>query len=227
MHSQYLRMEEGRRQTARWRLRQITEHVRTGKLLDIGCSAGFFLDEARALGFETVGTEIREIAVHHAKQILNLTVYDEADLTAIDFGTRFDVVTLYNVLEHIPVPSSFLTHISEHLLSDGGIAVIEVPNIFSIQSIILGTRGTHLQLGHYSYYSPKTFRLLAAKAGLEIIAFRYGMRVYPLEYALQTYLNRYKKVQLFGSRVLRALALDDKVFQAGFREFLFFVCGKR
>jgi hypothetical protein len=147
-------------------------------------------------------------------------------LTAVDFETRFDVVTLFNVLEHIPVPSSFLTYITEHLLSENGIVVIEVPNIFTIQSRILGTRGTHLQLGHHSYYSPRTFQLLARKAGLEILDFQYGKRVYPLQYSVQTYLYRHHFLNSIACSTLDALGLARKVISFGLHEFLFFLCKK-
>jgi len=217
----HLKAELGRRLTDRWRLSQVP--VPSGKLLEIGCSIGLFLDEAREVGFDVVGLELNEEARGYAKEQLGLEVRGE-DLYHTEFKDRFDVVAMFNVLEHVPCPSEFLTFIRENLLAENGIIVIEVPNIFTVQGSLARNKHAHFQYAHYSYYSKKTFELLAEKSGLKVDSFAYGRRIYPLGQSASVFLRRYQKLSRWVQGGLQGLGLEDRVVEIGFREFLFFVC---
>ncbi len=222
----YLKTEKGRRLTAQWRLQQLPKEIKSGKLLEVGCSGGFFLDEARKLGFDVVGTELNQEAVEYARETLKLTVYDEADLSSVDFGNRFDAIVLFNVLEHLPTPRGFLDYIIDNLLSESGVLLIEVPNIFTIQSKFFGTKNHHLSWAHYSYYSKKTFRFLAERVELEIIDFKFGKRIYPLEGA-KAYFRRTRILQRIAEVIVDTFNLNEKIVHVDLHEFLFFVCKKK
>jgi 2-polyprenyl-3-methyl-5-hydroxy-6-metoxy-1,4-benzoquinol methylase len=223
----YLKHEKVRRQTSQWRLKQLDKYDRTGRLLEIGSSGGFFLDEARKLGFEVTGVELNQEGVKYSREVLGLTVYDNKDITTIDFGCRFDVVAMFNLLEHVFEPTQYLRYIVDNVLAPEGILLIEVPNIFTLQAKLLRSRCHHLSWAHYSYYSKKTFNLLAEKVGIEVLENKYGKRIYPLGYSLKQFLGRARLAEKITAGVLKRLKLYDKVISAGLNEFLFFICKKK
>lgn len=100
------------------------------RLLDIGCGPGFFLATAAQRGWQVHGIEPSRQAAAHARN-LGATVTEGffGPDTAKDLG-RFDVVTLTNMLEHVPDPIAILTE-ARDLLDPGGALCVGVPNDFS------------------------------------------------------------------------------------------------
>lgn len=99
---------------------------RTGTLLDVGCAGGVFLDVARSAGLEVMGIEINErqaesASTRHNLQVLNCRIEDAPE----NLGP-FDIVTLMDVLEHLPHPASALEKISGWM-RPGGILFIRGP----------------------------------------------------------------------------------------------------
>jgi hypothetical protein len=115
----------------------------------------------------------------------------------------------------------------DNVLAPKGLLLIEVPNIFTVQTKILGRRNHHLAWPHYSYYSKKTFNLLAEKVGIEVLKNKYGKRVYPLGYSAKQFLGRAKSAEKLAAGALKLLKLHDKIVSLGLNEFLFFVCRKK
>ncbi|HKQ70845.1 MAG TPA: class I SAM-dependent methyltransferase [Polyangiaceae bacterium] len=123
----YLADERTHRRQARQYLRRIdTLGLSPGAVLDVGCAAGFFLDEARRAGWRAEGCEISEYAQEHATRRLGLDVKRAGFLDAQFSASResFDVVTMFNVLEHIPDPVAVADR-AFTLLRPGGYLVIE------------------------------------------------------------------------------------------------------
>ena len=121
-------LEGARGREALWqrRLEMVKRFKNKGALLDIGAGMGEFLHFARD-DFEVEGTEISEIAVKVAREKYGLNL-KKGQLEDIDFGDcRFDVITLFHVLEHVPDPSALLER-CHNLLKEKGVIVIAVPN---------------------------------------------------------------------------------------------------
>ena len=100
--------------------------VRCGSyLLDIGCSFGWFLDEAETMGFNCHGIENSPLVMsyHHQKQTKQVIAKNFNDMVC----KKFDVITLLNVLEHLEDPNQTLDLLKEKLKDDGYL-VIAVPN---------------------------------------------------------------------------------------------------
>ncbi|MBM3175908.1 MAG: class I SAM-dependent methyltransferase [Chloroflexi bacterium] len=99
-------------------------------LLDIGCGPGTFLAAARALGYEVYGLDLNPQAVQKARELYGLENLFCDTLSAFitqNPGKRFDVVTLFEVLEHIDDPAGLMDQVRSILKPDGFIA-LSVPN---------------------------------------------------------------------------------------------------
>lgn len=125
-YDSWLKEEKGRDVLWQRRLRIVKKFKNTGTLLDIGTGTGQFLYFARN-DFEVEGTEISESAIKIAKEKYDLNL-KKGQVEDIDFGDRrFDVITLFHVLEHVPDPSRLIEK-CYNLLSEQGILIIAIPN---------------------------------------------------------------------------------------------------
>jgi len=223
----YILQEKGRRLTAKWRLDQVSKHIKPSRLLEIGCSGGLFLDEARKKGWDVTGTEISIPAVKYARESLNLNIYDSDDLSQLKFNNKFNVIVLFDILEHLDSPTHFIKYITDNLLESDGLIVIEVPNIFTFYSKLmnfLSIPNSHLMFQHYYYFSKQTIRLLVNSCKLNIINMKYGRRIYPLDYCFDRLLKRNVSIQKTIVSILTKIKLDHIYINAGLHEFFFFIC---
>jgi SAM-dependent methyltransferase len=123
---------------------------KTGRLLDIGCGAGDRLDIFRRIGFDTHGVEISSSA-EYASEHLELNV-KKGDLFEADYpDSFFDVITLYNVLEHTHDPRKIIKELYR-ILKEDGIAVIQVPNTDCIQFKLFKRRWAAVDVPRDLYY---------------------------------------------------------------------------
>ncbi|MCS7253521.1 MAG: class I SAM-dependent methyltransferase [Armatimonadota bacterium] len=108
-------------------LARIAKYKPGGTLLDIGCSFGFFINMARQIGYDVIGVEISEPAANYARRQFGLKVFSGTLEEASLEGESVDVVTLIDVLEHVPEPLITLNEV-KRVLRSGGLLVIRVPN---------------------------------------------------------------------------------------------------
>ncbi len=100
---------------------------RPGRLLDIGCGYGFFLKMAEERGWEAVGVDPNPQGIAYAKERLHVNAL-LGDLKDVHFPNgSFDLVTLWNVLDHTPDPLDILLEI-HRVLKDDGYIFIRTPN---------------------------------------------------------------------------------------------------
>jgi 2-polyprenyl-3-methyl-5-hydroxy-6-metoxy-1,4-benzoquinol methylase len=136
---------------------------RVGRLerhLDIGCSAGIFLQRVQA-AFRTqaVGVEPGEAYRRHACQA-GLEVHARLEQVEAD-GRRFDLISLIHVLEHLPDPVAYLIRLRESLLARGGWLLVEVPNVYI---------HTSFEYEHLYSFSRRTLTETLRKAGFRTAA---------------------------------------------------------
>jgi SAM-dependent methyltransferase len=101
-----------------------------GSLIDVGCGTGVFVAEARRRGYDAVGVDFSEQAIAAGKQrfgLENLYCVGATELHEQFRGRKFDIVTAFEVLEHMDDVARFMGEL-EHLVKPGGYIVISVPN---------------------------------------------------------------------------------------------------
>jgi 2-polyprenyl-3-methyl-5-hydroxy-6-metoxy-1,4-benzoquinol methylase len=106
------------------------------KILDIGCGTGAFLDVCKKAGMNSIGIEPDSQARQLAIEKYGLDVRDENAFLTLE-NDSFDVITLWHVLEHVPLLNEILIKIKE-LVKPNGRVVIAVPNSSSIDAKYYG-----------------------------------------------------------------------------------------
>jgi len=144
---------------------------RRGRVLDVGCSTGAFLAQLqRRFGkdYEALGTDVAGPALDYAES-KGVPVLRESFLTADFKGRRFDAVTFWAVLEHLPNPQAFLSRTAS-VLEPGGLCFILVPNFQSLAVRLLRSRYRYILPQHVNYFTSSTLaRLAKREPGLRVI----------------------------------------------------------
>lgn len=129
------------------KLNEIEKLEPVGRILDIGCGPGYFVEVAARRGWEAYGLETSSQQAEYARTILGLDVMDRTLEQAGFPPGYFDVVTMYSVIEHVPDPRALLENVHT-VLREGGLVVVKTPNQDSVISR-LACLVYHASLGHY------------------------------------------------------------------------------
>jgi 2-polyprenyl-3-methyl-5-hydroxy-6-metoxy-1,4-benzoquinol methylase len=138
---------------------------RTGRILDFGCGIGFFLEEARGRGWEAHGTEFerRAVEIVRAKGLSCAQAPIEPDSFEPD---SFDVVTAFEVVEHLGDPRAEAAAIAA-ALRPGGLLYLTTPNFGSLSRRLLRGRWSVVSYPeHLSYFTPATLSSWLGRFGL-------------------------------------------------------------
>jgi SAM-dependent methyltransferase len=138
-----------------------------GSILDVGCGTGIFLNEMRSAGWMVRGVEPSSFAVSYARKIFDLDIY-QGVLEKTNFQMKtFDVITLWDVLEHTQSPSSTLKKICS-ILEPSGWLIMNIPNPHSIDRRLFGPHWMGFDPPRHLYVFPTdTLWDMLHKAGLE------------------------------------------------------------
>jgi 2-polyprenyl-3-methyl-5-hydroxy-6-metoxy-1,4-benzoquinol methylase len=145
-----------------------------GKLLDIGCGAGFFVACLKRYGWDITGIDVSEWASEFAREKLGLNVFT-GSVEDVKINGQFDVITLYHILEHLPHPLQSLKRVSE-LLADDGVLVIKGPNLASFDRVWHSKNWRRYDLPfHLYHFTPQTYQMILEKAGFSVqnVQFQY------------------------------------------------------
>jgi 2-polyprenyl-3-methyl-5-hydroxy-6-metoxy-1,4-benzoquinol methylase len=145
--------------------------------LDIGCSFGALVHEAAALGCRACGIDISAYAVEYARKE-GLEVRQASPEAIPDFGAPFHIVTMIEVIEHLPDPRAALLE-TARVMRPGGLLVIQTANMDGRQAKRAGAAYHYFLPGHLSYFSRKTLARLLGECGFENV-----QAFYPCEFGL-------------------------------------------
>lgn len=152
------------------RAHAILNYKQTGRLLDVGCATGVFLDRMRqSPGWDIYGVEVSATASEYARRVFKLNVMT-GSLEDASFPPRyFDVITMWNVLEHLPDPVKSLMRINK-LLKPDGLLVFNTPNLDCLDAHFFGPNWIGFEIPrHFYIYSQATLMQTLLKAGFKII----------------------------------------------------------
>jgi 2-polyprenyl-3-methyl-5-hydroxy-6-metoxy-1,4-benzoquinol methylase len=152
-----------------------------GRLLDVGCGFGFFLERAARRGWQVHGVDVSRVTVDYARTRLGLNTVERGDLFQARYpDAHFQAVCMWNCLEHLPRPQETLREVGR-ILSAGGVVLTRVPNIDFSRRIwslrpLMRLAGIH----EWSYlctpppqhlfgFTPRTLRMMLARTGFDVI----------------------------------------------------------
>jgi SAM-dependent methyltransferase len=179
-----------------------------GRLLDVGCATGLFLDGMRRLGWQVQGVEPSRSAAVYARDRFGLDVF-QGRLEDAGFADHsFDVVTLWDVLEHVHEPREILSDIAR-ILRPGGLVVLSLPNPDSLEARLLGRFWLGWDLPrHLNLFRPLLLNVHLAKRGLVVEAIRSFTAGYPvLVMSLESRLQHAGYNTRAIGRILRSIPL--------------------
>ena len=165
----YLQERDGRVLTFERHLRPLEKlKPPPGRLLDVGAYTGVFVEIAGRHGWEAWGVEPSRWAVGEAHK-RNLFQIVEGTLGSADLPTAsFDVVTMWDVIEHVTDPFAELRR-AHRLLKPGGLLVAHTMDIDSLFARLMNARWPWLMEMHIYYFSHRTLTAMLEKVGFEVI----------------------------------------------------------
>ncbi|MDH3730990.1 MAG: class I SAM-dependent methyltransferase [Acidimicrobiia bacterium] len=141
----------------------------TGRMLEIGCAYGMFLQEAAARGYAIDGLEYSPTAATAASNHLGVPIA-HGEIGDLDETHRADVVTAWDVIEHVSDPHAFAKS-AYGLLNPGGTLLLSLPNFDALAVRVLGTRWWNLKLDrHIWHFRVEDLRRVLEEAGFRDIA---------------------------------------------------------
>lgn len=142
-----------------------------GKLLEVGPAFGVFAFQAMQDGFETSVIEMDERCCNFLRRELGVAVvHSDKPHEAIKLLPSHEVIAIWHVLEHLPVPLAFLEAAAANL-NPGGVLVIAMPNPDALQFYLMGRRWPHLDAPrHLTLIPAKILIQKAQEFGLELIS---------------------------------------------------------
>lgn len=157
-----------------------TVGVGRGKLLDIGCAHGFFVENAVNTGWDASGIDLSLSAVQYARgrglEVSNSTLFEKAYE-----DNEFDVVTMFYVLEHLPDPCKYLKEV-HRILKPSGLLLVRVPHttpIVEILKLFNISNTLYDAPSHLTDFSPQSLARMLEKNGFDSIRTHIGGMTYP------------------------------------------------
>jgi SAM-dependent methyltransferase len=183
----------------------ILRHVNCGSLFDVGCGSGFFMEYMRRNGWSVAGIDTSAAHTAFARDRLLLSnVRTGSWPISPESADRYDVVTMFHVLEHMIDPVSAIKA-AHALLKPSGFIVIETPNIQSWPARIFGRHWVTLDAPrHLVLFSLQTLRRCLDQAGFQVVelitcspsTMEYSESI---RYALRAFFRRPSRLDTFSS----------------------------
>lgn len=151
-YAAYVKDRETLERNFRRFIRYLLGYKKGGTLLEIGCAVGFFLELARE-HWQVTGIDVSEHAVQYARKVLSRDVVcgDFMDVLFDDYS--FDVVTMWDTIEHLKYPDLYISKVAR-LLKPGGILALTTGDAGSLNARLRGRRWRLVSLSPALLYSP-------------------------------------------------------------------------
>ena len=195
--------------TARWRLKEIARWRKAqGRWLDVGCADGVFVREAAASGVQAEGVELSGVAASSA--VAGGLQVRHGRLADVESRAAFDLISAFDVIEHVADPLAFLRDIVTRLRS-GGHAVLTLPDKSCIFARLMGARWWfYIPDEHLHYFDRTIMRALLDKVGLETVNIGRAFKPLTYDYGLSQF-------EAFNPLIHRAMKVASAIIPARLR----------
>jgi 2-polyprenyl-3-methyl-5-hydroxy-6-metoxy-1,4-benzoquinol methylase len=186
LYDEYVRARTMKIEHFRRRLAGIAPQLPSrGRLLDVGCSCGYFMEVAAEAGYEVHGLEFSEHAIAAAApHIRPLIVQATVDDVARDRAASYDVISAFDIIEHLETPLEFLGQ-ARRLLTPQGRLVLSTPDVSHWLRPVMGARWPMLQpMQHLSLFSREALRIALTNAGFRPLVLGPAHKVLSFEYLI-------------------------------------------
>ncbi len=185
-YQDYLSMASSIRLNARKRLdRMAARGTSSGRLFEVGCAHGLFLDEARQRGFEVGGVEPAESAARYARETLGLDVQMGTDSQVRLEPCATDCLAMWDVIEHVAHPRELLAR-CHTWLKPGGLLVLSTGDVSALCSKISGERWHLFNFPeHLFFFTPRGLERILQTLGFKQVVVRYPWSRYTMSYLVE------------------------------------------
>jgi SAM-dependent methyltransferase len=193
--------------------------------LDVGANCGGFLKVAEELGYDAVGIEPSAWAAQYAREVLGQNVIEGTVKNLPSHMTDFDIVTMWDVLEHMKAPLEELLRIHSRLRPDGLLifSTLDIANWFPR---IMGRRWPWLMDMHLYYFTQSTVKQILARAGFRFILSRRYCHVITLDYLISKLVYMGVPGARFLKTTVRRLRLSEFYISFMFGDIKLYVARK-
>jgi 2-polyprenyl-3-methyl-5-hydroxy-6-metoxy-1,4-benzoquinol methylase len=221
-YADYLGDGAEHRLTARHRVGWLDRLTSVGRLLDVGAAAGFFMDEARKAGWDAKGIDISREMSRHGRERLGLEIRTGLFQLAEYPSKSFDVVTMWDYIEHSIDPASDLSKAAD-VLRTGGILMLSTGDAASIVARVSGRRWHLLTPRHHNFFfTAETMLRYLDEKGFELLYVGHPGAYYSLRYIvykLRTMVPGSRSVHALGNWVA-ARPLGERALRLNLRDIV-------
>lgn len=170
IYSDYLGDRGAIRRNAKRRLDQLARLTQGRELLDVGCAMGFFLEAARDEGWSVSGLEASTYASSYAREELGLAVDTLSITSHSPASSKFDVITMWDTIEHLDRPDLALQNI-RRLLRPGGVLAFSTGDYNSLLRRATGRRWRlFADPTHNFFFTEEALRRMLMESGYEVVS---------------------------------------------------------
>jgi len=181
------------------------------RIFDFGSGWGFFLAVAKERGWITYGLEPLPACAVYARATFDLNIITDTLRENTFPSDFFDVITSFQVFEHLPYPKEDIRHLHKMLRKDG-IILIEVPNFETWTMQIMKARHRHFVQDHLNFFSIDTLGQLLCDSGFEVIDHYHPTRYMSVRHLIRHWFRRYLPVPIVDAlqRALQKTSLWEQ-----------------
>lgn len=183
VYREYAKSHDLKVATARPRLTAIKHLAEGRRLLDVGCATGFFMEAAAEEGFDVRGVEFSAVAISLARpDIRERIVRGDVNELLTSEPEKFDVVTAFDIIEHVQNPANFLRELRE-ILKPGGVLAISSPDTGHFLRYLMGSKWPMLQpMQHTVLFSRRSIADLLERCGFQDVQVETAHKVLTMDY---------------------------------------------
>lgn len=187
---------------------KISKYKPSGLLIDVGANIGLFAKTMKDFGYHVECVEINDECRKFCECVFSIKSYKFLE----DVKNKYDIITIFDVLEHIPDPTAFIKNVKK-LMKPNSILVIQVPNLDSKMARICGKHWYWFDPPeHFHHFCCTTIEIFLHKMGFEIL------ELFTLDYKEEMYQNILQKLGLLNRYTSYFLRGISKFFEWGYEK---------